>query len=125
MLIKSVNLNNCFPSANSQKVSCCILYPEGKWKLCAVCGNYFLLCCSFLISECVKRVTVCYHEVVVRTDMGAGMEGGGISQALLFYRHSNFFQTLWFYMLEISVHNLIDLPFSDIFLSRIFTEVGF
>lgn len=30
MLIKSVDLNNCFPSANSQKVSWCILCPEGK-----------------------------------------------------------------------------------------------
>lgn len=47
MLIKNVDLNNSFPSANSQKVSWCILCPEGKWKLCVMCGNYFLCCCSF------------------------------------------------------------------------------
>ena len=46
MLIKSEDLNHCFPSANSQKVSWCILCPEGKWKLCVVCSNYFLCCCS-------------------------------------------------------------------------------
>lgn len=47
MLIKSVVLNNCFPSANIQKAPCCILYPEGSREICVLCGNYFLCYCPF------------------------------------------------------------------------------
>lgn len=64
MLIKSVVLNNCFPSANSQKAPCCIWYPEGIWKICVLCGNYFLCSCSCFPYGYVKRTTVHHHAMM-------------------------------------------------------------
>lgn len=90
MLIKSVDLNNCFPSANSQKVSWCILCPEGKWKLCVMCGNYFLCCYS------IPGIWMCQAGDCLSTRGGRGRVGaageGGEKFLVLFFHRANSFQ---------------------------------
>ena len=43
MLIKKVDLNHWFLSADSQKLSWRLSHPEGKWKLCVVVGGDYCL----------------------------------------------------------------------------------
>lgn len=75
MLIKSVVLNNCFPSTNSQKAPCCIWYPEGIWKICVLCGNYLLCYCSCFPQGYVKKTTIHHHVMMVGQRRG-DTEGG-------------------------------------------------
>lgn len=75
MLIKSVVLNNCFLSTNSQKAPCCIWYPEGIWKMCVLCGNYFLCHCSCFPHGYVKTTTIHHHAMMVG-QMRGDTDGG-------------------------------------------------
>lgn len=117
MLIKSVDLNNCFPSAISQKVSWCILYPEGKWKLCVLLGNCFLCWCSFF------SMWMCGEGdcLLSRGSGGGRYEGrcGGRWEISNFPLPSviSFKQILWFYIKQSSLHNQIDC------LSQIFSWI--